>query len=115
MKKTLLQATLFAYINTLCFRNFNPTCTKISEQYNRNIIQDFQCSVISHDRLQRLLQLEQNWNLYLKKVFGHLVNKDRFKNNKKNKKTKTFLIIDDTVLAKPFSKELDILSWVYSK
>jgi len=114
MKKTLLQATLFAYINTLCFRNFKPTCAKISEQYNRNIIQDSKCSVISHDKLQRLLQLERKWNLYFKNVFGHLVNKNRCKSYKKNKKGKTFLIIDDTILAKPFSKKLDILSWVYS-
>ncbi len=114
MKKTFLQAALFAYINSICFRNFNPTCTKISEHYNRNIVPDSKCSVISHDRLQRLLQLERKWNLYLKKKFGHLVNKSRCKNNKKIQKTKTFLIIDDTILEKPFSKELDILSWVYS-
>jgi hypothetical protein len=29
-------------------------------------------------------------------------------------KRKSFLIVDDTVIAKPYSKELDLLSWIYS-
>jgi hypothetical protein len=115
MKKIILQTALFVYINAICFRNFRPTCTKISEQYNRNIICDSKYSYISHDRLQRFLQTEQNWNLYLIQKYGHLIRKtSSFKrhNNKKNKNS--FLIIDDSVIAKPFSKELDILSWLYS-
>ena len=114
MKKVILQTALFAYINSICFRNIKPTCAKISGQFNRNIECDSKCSVICHDKLQRLLQMEQHWNLFLKKKYGHLMKKTFSSNYKKSNKTKTFLIIDDTVIAKPFSKKLDILSWVYS-
>ena len=115
MKKIILQTALFVYINAICFRNFRPTCTKISEQYNRNIICDSKCSYISHDKLQRFLQTEQNWNLYLIQKYGHLIRKtSSFKRHNNKKHKNSFLIIDDTVIAKPFSKELDILSWLYS-
>lgn len=114
MKKTILQAALFAYINTICFRNFRPSCTKISQQYNRNIVFDSKCSYISHDKLQRLLQIERKWNLFLIQKYGHLIKKNSSLNGNKQKGIKTFVIIDDTVIAKPFSKELDILSWLYS-
>jgi len=115
MKKILFQTALFAYINAICFRNFRPTCTKISQQYNRNIICDSKCSYISHDKLQRFLQTEQNWNLHLMQKYGHLIKKtSSFKRINKQKHGKSFLIIDDTVIAKPFSKELEILSWLYS-
>lgn len=114
MKKTILQAALFAYINTICFRNFRPSCTNISQQYNRNIIYDSKCSYISHDKLQRLLQIEQKWNLFLIQKYGHLFKKNSSLKDNKQKGVKTFVIIDDTVIAKPFSKELDILSWLYS-
>ena len=114
MKKVILQTALFAYINSICFRNFKPTSTKISELYNKNIIVDSKCSCISHDKLQRLLQMEQKWNLYLKQKYGHLLKKTFCSSYNKLKRNKTFLIIDDTVVAKPFSKELDALSWIYS-
>lgn len=114
MKKLMFKTALFAYINSICFRNFSPTCVKISKIYNNNIVVDPKCSCISHDKLQRLLQLEQNWNLYLKQKYGHLLTKKSDLNYNKSKRKKTFLIIDDTVLAKPFSKELKELSWLYS-
>lgn len=114
MIKKIIQTALFAYINTLCFRDFKPSCTKITENYNRNIIYDSNSSYISHDRLQRLLQIEQLWNLYLLKQYGHLIKNTSSLKYKKTVKTKTFLIIDDTVIAKPFSKELEILSWLWS-
>lgn len=110
----MFQTALFAYINSICFRNFKPSCTMISVLFNNNIIGDSKGSYICHDTLQRLLQLEQKWNLYLKQKYGHLLNKHFCSNYKKAKDKKTFLIIDDTVIAKPFSKELDILSWLYS-
>lgn len=109
MKKLIYQTALFAYVNTICFRNLKPTCTKISEQFNRNIIYDSEKSpYVSHDKLQRLLLLEGKWNKYLQKRYGHLIK------SVKSKTRKSFLIIDDTVIAKPYSKELDILSWIYS-
>lgn len=114
MRKPLLQATLFAYINTMCFRNFKPSCVNISKLYNNNIIVDSKCSCIYHDKLQRLLQMEQKWNLYLKQKYGHLLSKNFDLNYNKSKRNKSFLIIDDTVLAKPFSKVLETLSWLYS-
>jgi len=114
MKKVILQTALFAYINSISFRNFKPSCVNISKLYNNNIIVDSKCSCISHDKLQRLLQLEQKWNLYLKQKYGHLLSKNFGLNYNKSKRKKTFLIIDDTVLAKPFSKELEALSWLYS-
>lgn len=110
MKNLIYQTALFAYVNTLCFRNIRPTCTKISEQFNRNIIYDSDTSpYVSHDKLQRLLLSEGKWNKYLQKRYGHLI-----KHNKSSSKKQSFLIIDDTVIAKPYSKELDILSWIYS-
>lgn len=109
MKKLIYQIALIAYVNALCFRNFRPTCTKISEQYNRNILFETQKSYVSHDRLQRLLTFERNWNRYLKRHYGCLIYQ-----RKRTRKTKTFLIIDDTVIAKPFSKDLELLSWIYS-
>jgi len=110
MKKLIYQTALFAYVNTICFRNIKPTCTKISEQFNCNIIYDYEeIPYVSHDKLQRLLILEGKWNKYLQKHYSHLM-----KHSKSSSKKKAFLIIDDTVIAKPFSKELDILSWIYS-
>lgn len=110
MKKLIYQTALFAYVNALCFRNFRPTCTKISEQYNRNIIyDDSEHPYVSHDRLQRLLVLEGKWNKYIQKHYGHLI-----KLRESSSKKKTYLIIDDTVIAKPYSKELDLLSWIFS-
>lgn len=114
MKKLIFKTALFAYINTICFRNFRPSCVNISKLYNNNIIVDSKCSCIYHDKLQRLLQLEQKWNLYLKQRYGHLLHKNFDLNYNKSKRKKTFLIIDDTVIAKPFSKELKTLSWLYS-
>lgn len=114
MKSLIFKTALFAYINSICFRNFKPSCVYISKLYNNNIIVDSKCSCISHDKLQRLLQLEQKWNLYLKQKYGHLLTKNSGLNYNKSKRKKTFLIIDDTVLAKPFSKNLEILSWLYS-
>ncbi len=109
MKKLIYQTALFAYVNTICFRNLKPTCTKISEQFNRNIIYDSEKSpYVSHDKLQRLLLLEGKWNKYLQKRYGHLIK------SVKSRTRKSFLIIDDTVIAKPYSKELGILSWIYS-
>ena len=109
MKKLIYQTALFAYVNTICFRNLKPTCTKISEQFNRNIIYDSEKNpYVSHDKLQRLLLLEGKWNKYLQKRYGHLIK------CVKSRTRKSFLIIDDTVIAKPYSKELDILSWIYS-
>lgn len=109
MKKLIYQTALFAYVNAICFRNFRPTCTKISEQYNRNIIYDSNCPYVSHDRLQRLLVLKSKWNKYIQKHYSCLI-----KLRKSSPKKKTYLVIDDTVLAKPYSKELDLLSWIYS-
>ncbi len=110
MKKLIYQTALFAYVNAICFRNFRPTCTKISEQYNRNIIYDSENSpYVSHDRLQRLLAFEGKWKKYIQKHYSCLI-----KLRKSSSKKKTYLIIDDTVIAKPYSKELDLLSWIFS-
>ena len=109
MKKLIYQTALFAYVNTICFRNAKPTCTKISEQFNRNIIYDSENNpYVSHDKLQRLLCSEEGWQKYLHNRYGNLIK------SVKTSKRKSFLIIDDTVIAKPYSKELDLLSWVYS-
>lgn len=116
MKKLIFQTALIAYVNAICFRNFRPTCTKISEQYNRNIIYDSESlpyrqanPYVSHDRLQRLLVLKGKWNKYIQKHYSCLI-----KLRKSSSKKKTYLIIDDTVIAKPYSKELDLLSWIFS-
>ena len=109
MKRLIYQTALFAYVNAICFRNFRPTCTKISEQYNRNILYDSENPYVSHDRLQRLLVLEEKWNRYLQKHYGCLIHR-----RKCSSKKRTYLLIDDTVIAKPYSKELDLLSWIFS-
>jgi len=116
MKKLIFQTALIAYVNAICFRNFRPTCTKISEQFNRNIIYDSEKPYVSHDRLlgihpfgKRLLIFVAKWNKYIQKHYGCLI-----KLRKSSSKKKTYLIIDDTVIAKPYSKELDLLSWIFS-
>lgn len=109
MKKLIYQTALIAYVNAICFRNFRPTCTKISEQFNRNIIYDSENPYVSHDRLQRLLVCEGKWNKYIQKHYRCLI-----KLRKSSSEKKTYLIIDDTVIAKPYSKELDLLSWIFS-
>jgi hypothetical protein len=114
MKKILIKTALFAYINAICFRDFKPSCVKISENYNRNIVGDSKGSYISHDKLQRLLQIEQLWNLFLIKQYRHLTKNTCSLKYKKASKKKTFLIIDDTVIAKPFSKGLEMISWLWS-
>lgn len=108
IKKLIFQTALIAYVNAICFRNFRPTCTKISEQYNRNIVYDSENPYVSHDRLQRLLVFEGKWNKFIQKHYSYLL-----KLRKSSSKKKTYLIIDDTVIAKPYSKELDLLSWIY--
>jgi hypothetical protein len=109
MKRPMYQTALFAYVNAISFRNFRPTCTKISEQYNRNILYDSKNPYVSHDRLQRLLSFEGKWNKYLQKHYGCLIHR-----RKRSFNNKTYLIIDDTVIAKPYSKELALLSWIFS-
>jgi hypothetical protein len=109
MKRLMYQTALFAYVNAISFRNFRPTCTKISEQYNRNILYDSKNPYVSHDRLQRLLSFEGKWNKYLQKHYGCLIHR-----RKRSSNNRTYLIIDDTVIAKPYSKELELLSWIFS-
>lgn len=110
MKQTIHTNALFAYVNTLCFRNIRPTCTKLSEQFNRNIIYDAEpVPYVSHDKLQRLLYFEGKWNEYLHNEYLHLVSTKKLSQN-----TKTFLIIDDTILAKKFGRNMDFLNWVFS-
>jgi Transposase DDE domain len=110
MKKLIYQTALIAYVNAICFRNFRPTCTKISEQYNRNIIYDSENSpYVSHDRLRRLLVFEGKWKKYIQKHYSQLI-----KLRKSSSEKKTYLIIDYTMLAKPYSKELDLLSRIFS-
>lgn len=106
MKEKLLYPTPFsAYVNTICFRNVRPTCMNISHQYNCNIISDLsQNDYVSHDKLQRVLNNDNEFDLYLQNRYGHLL----------SSRNKGFLIIDDTVLAKPYSKQLELLSWIWS-
>jgi putative transposase len=58
---------------------------------------------ISHDALQRLLQIERDWNHLLRQRYRHLLNGRLGR-----------LIIDDTVLAKPFSRACPMLAWLWS-
>ena len=97
LSKALYRRALAAYINVLCFRSSRASCSKIARL--------FSCSTqsISHDALQRLLTIERQWNRELCKRYGHLLNGKRGR-----------LIIDDTVLAKPFSSECPILAWLWS-
>lgn len=52
---------------------------------------------------------EDRWNKYIQKHYGRLL-----KLRKTSSKKETYLIIDDTVIAKPYSKELKLLSWIFS-
>jgi hypothetical protein len=53
--------------------------------------------------------LEEKWNRYLQKHYGCLIHRRKCSSTKR-----TYLLIDDTVIAKPYSKELDLLSWIFS-
>src|SRR3972149_4600910 len=109
IKNPIFQKTYNIYANAICFRYIRLTCNKISDQYNRNIIYDSENPYVSHDKLQRLLVFESKWNKYIQKHYSCLI-----KLRKSSSKEKTYLIIDDTVIAKPYSKELDLLSWIFS-
>jgi hypothetical protein len=52
--------------------------------------------LISHTKLQRLLQKERNWNLFLKQKYGHLIKRTVILKKNKQKAIKTFVIIDGT-------------------
>ena len=109
MKKLIYQTALIVYVNAISFRNFRPKCTKISKQYNRNIIYDSENSpYVSHNKLRRLLIFEDRWNKCIQKHYGRLL-----KLRKTSSKKETYLIIDDTVIAKPYRKELKLLSWIF--
>jgi putative transposase len=96
-KKVLKSTALHAYVNTVSFRGTRATCTKIAKSYSRGE------KSISHDTLQQLLDSQTCWE-------GELSSKN--KNLLKNKRG--WLIIDDTVIDKRWSKEQPHLSWVWS-
>lgn len=97
LSKPLFNLALAAYINVLCFRSVRATCTKLSVMLRTLGFG------VSHDALQRLLHSQQLWNQILRQRYAHLLLGRRGR-----------LIIDDTVIAKPFSHQLDLLGRYWS-
>jgi putative transposase len=81
------------YLTALLYYRTSATCVAFAEALQ----------TVSHDRLTRMLQSEWSGHTLLDVVCRTLFAWER-----------GFLIIDDTVLAKPFATAIESLAWVYS-
>src|ERR1043165_7349305 len=88
----LFRTALAAYINGLSFRTLRASCTKLARLARLGAVD------ISHDALQRLLACDHDWSSELPGRYQKLIAGKRGR-----------LIIDDTVLAKPFRRKLGML------
>lgn len=93
LSTALFRTALAAYINGLSFRAVRASCTKLARLCQLGAVG------ISHDALQRLLACDHDWSSELLKESARLIAGKR-----------GWLIIDDTVIAKPFAQKLAILS-----
>ena len=84
---------VWLYLTALLYDRTSATCVAFAEALQ----------TVSHDRLTRMLQSEWSGHTLLDVVCRTLFTWDR-----------GFLIIDDTVLPKPFATAIESLAWVYS-
>ena len=93
LSTALFRAALAAYINGLSFRAVRASCTNLARLCQLGAVG------ISHDALQRLLACDHDWSSELLQRLPALL-----------KGKRGWLIIDDTVIAKPFSQKFAMLS-----
>jgi DDE family transposase len=84
---------LWLYLTALLYYRTSATCTALVEALQ----------TVSHDRLTRLLQANWSGQTLLELAFRTLFVWER-----------GYLIIDDTVIPKPFATAMENLAWVYS-
>lgn len=100
-KKVPKTTALSAYINYVCTRNNRATSTSIARCHNR--WHSTTADSISHDAIQRLVGTAVDWTQKQIEQYGSLVRTKR-----------GWLIIDDTIIDKRYSKECPCLSWGWS-
>jgi putative transposase len=84
---------VWLYLTALLYYRTSATCVALAEALQ----------TVSHDRLTRMLQSEWSGHTLLELAWRTLFVCDR-----------GFLIIDDTVIPKPFATAIENLAWVYS-
>jgi DDE superfamily endonuclease len=84
---------IWLYLTALLYYRTSVSCVALAEALE----------TVSHDRLTRMLQSDWSGHTLLDVVCRTLFAWER-----------GFLIIDDTVLAKPFATAIESLEWVYS-
>jgi Transposase DDE domain len=88
-----MPALIWLYLAALLYYRTSATCTALAEALQ----------TVSHDRLTRLLQANWSGQTLLELAFRTLFVWER-----------GYLIIDDTVIPKPFATAMESLAWVYS-
>lgn len=84
---------VWLYLTALLYDRTSATCVAFAEALQ----------TVSHDRLTRLLQADWSGQTLLASAFPTLFDGER-----------GYLILDDTVIPKPFARAIEGLAWVYS-
>ena len=84
---------VWLYLTALLYYRTSATCVALAEALQ----------TVSHDRLTRMLQADWSGQRLLESVFRTLFVWER-----------GYLIIDDTVVPKPFATAMEGLAWVFS-
>jgi putative transposase len=84
---------LWLYLTALLYDRTSSSCVALAEALE----------IVSHDRLTRLLQADWSGHTLLELAVRTLFSWQR-----------GYLIIDDTVIPKPFARAIDGLAWVFS-
>jgi putative transposase len=88
-----MPALIWRYLTALLYYRSSASCVALAEALQ----------TVSHDRLTRLLQADWSGQTLLELAFRTLFVWER-----------GFLIIDDTVIPKPFATAIEGLAWVFS-
>jgi DDE family transposase len=84
---------IWRYLTALLYYRTSANCVALAEALQ----------TVSHDRLTRMLRANWSGQILLERVFRTLFVWDR-----------GYLILDDTVIPKPFATAIEGLAWVYS-
>ena len=85
---------VWLYLTALLYYRTSANCVALAEAL----------ATVSHDRLTRLLQSDWSGQRLLELACRTLFVWDR-----------GYLIIDDTVIPKPFAAAIEVLAWVFSR
>lgn len=84
---------IWLYLTALLYYRTSATCVALAEALQ----------TVSHDRLTRMLQADWSGQRLLESAFRTLFVWER-----------GYLIIDDTVIPKPFAATIESLAWIFS-